>query len=82
MPDGTELTLRGLTRSEVLAVQNLGDDPSDFEVHLLSCATDTPREDARIWYEGAPSDLVGRMVMAISALSGIGEDEGKDSGGD
>lgn len=70
---GQEVEIRGLTRGEVMRMQGLGE---KVEVHLLALGTDTPLEDARAWYEQAPSRDVETIAHAVMRLSGMGKDGG------
>lgn len=68
---GAAVEIRGLTRGEVMRMQGLGE---KTEVHVLALGTDTPLEEARAWYETAPSRDVETIAHAIMRLSGMGRD--------
>ena len=84
LPDGRKVTVRGLTRREVVAISDIPPGPDrnhQVEIHLLAYGTDTPVDEAAAWYEDEDNATVDPLVKAINARSGLG-DTGKASGGD
>ena len=85
LPGGVALEVRGLTRREFLERPVAEDedniDVAELEVYMLAKGTDTPIGDARSWYDTAPAAVVGPVVEAIYAASGVTVDEGKGDGG-
>lgn len=75
---GQVVSVRGLSRAEVLRMQGLGD---AVELHLVAVGTDTPLEDAASWYEGAPSKDAEDIAAAVMRLSAMGAAEGNGSSG-
>lgn len=75
---GQVVEIRGLTRGEVMKMQGLGE---KTEVHVLALGTDTPLEDARTWWETAPSRDVETIAHAVMRLSGMGKDAERPTSG-
>jgi len=86
LPGGVSVEVRGLSRREFLARPRVDEDDenpdlAELEVFMLAHGTDTPIEDARAWYDTAPAAVVGPVIEAIYAVSGVSVDEGKGGGG-
>lgn len=82
---GATVSVRGLRRGEVLAVNDIQADDGltrleVIEVHTLSCGTETSREATADWYRTADARDVDAVLEAIGRLSGLREDEGKGDG--
>lgn len=75
------VTVRGLSRGEVMELRGMAEDGNiqEFEIHLLSKGTGTDIEDARNWYDKAPSMTAQDILTKIVELSGLEEDAGKGS---
>lgn len=72
--DGAEVTVRGLSRAEVVALQALKDNLAALEQRILELGfVDPPMDaaDAERWYTSAPAGQIDRVVAAISDLSGM-----------
>ena len=82
LPDGQTIEIRALSRAEVFRLGEHADDPVEGEIVALAHATDTPVEEVRSWYEGAPYPIVQALATAIRRLSGTDEDAGKESSED
>lgn len=78
---GTEMSVRGLTRSESLKVAELLNkgDQDAAENYGLSCGCDETEEDMRAWRNSVPSGAVQALVDAIAELSGLNEGAQKSS---
>lgn len=76
--DGQTVTLRSLTRGEVLAIGEFEDDLPEVEARMLAYATDTPLEDAKSWYASVPQWAVGPLIEKIAELSGVETDRPTD----
>jgi hypothetical protein len=82
LSDGSTVEFRALLRREVLDLADAAKDGArELEPAMIAVATDTPLEDARAWWEAAPSDAVDALVEAIASLSGMDGKLGKGSDG-
>lgn len=81
LPDGQKVKVRGLTRTEALAVGTIGEagEIKAVEVALVAYATDTDADEAKGWYETADSASVQTIVTAATRLSGLDGELGKAS---
>ena len=78
--DGEEIKIRSLSRGETAQLQNMvkkGADLADLEVFLIPAATDTPKDEAKSWYETAPNGVVPPLIEAIRVLSRLDEEAQK-----
>lgn len=83
LPDGQTVDIRGLTRTEALAIRAaMGDGIDAVEKLTIAAATATDITEVDTWYATAPQDAVEALVNAIAKLSGLDGDAGKDEGAD
>lgn len=72
--DGDEVTVRGLSRAEVVALQALKADLAALERRILELGFVDPALDAgevERWYTAAPAGHTDKVVAAITDLSGM-----------
>lgn len=78
--DDLTVTVRGLTRGEVVTAQKAGDDAMDALILCMGMVDPkmTPA-DVKEWLETAPAGDPQAAMDAIRDLSGLGEDARKSS---
>lgn len=80
--EGEFFEIRGLTRAEAARCQRMVEAKahwSDLEIMVISCATDTPKDEVADWYEKTAGHVVNELVAAIRTLSRL--DEGASKSG-
>lgn len=80
--EGETFDIRSLTRAEAARFQKLvadGISLADLEIGFIAAATDTPRDEAKAWYEATPSAAVDALINAIKDLSRL--DDGAQKSG-
>lgn len=78
--DGQVVTVRGLSRAEVVGLQGLTDNLPGLEQKILLLGfVDPPLTDGDVttWYGSAPAGHIDKVVTAISQLSGMAEGAAK-----
>jgi hypothetical protein len=81
LPDGGVVSIRALTRDEVLASQEI-EDTGERENFLIAMGMTDPklsREDVSAWAAGAAAGDVVAVSDAIAILSGLKQGAGKSS---
>jgi hypothetical protein len=81
VPDVGVVRVRGLTRSEVLAAQEI-EGTADRECQMLACGMVDPAltvDEARQWQEASPAAEIEPVVTRIAELSGMVETSAKDA---
>lgn len=71
---GAEVTVRGLSRSEVVGLQAHKDSLPKLEMAILALGFVDPAldaDDVKAWYESAPAGDIDKVVGVISDLSGM-----------
>jgi hypothetical protein len=88
LPDGTLITIRGMSRAEVLAIQvamaNIEDESEravQGEKLALAKVFDVTVEEAEAWMATVPNGVSNDISKVISRLSGLDPDLGKDVAG-
>jgi len=80
--EGEAFDIRALTRAEAARCQKMvrdGVSLADLEIAVIAAGTDTPRDEAKAWYETTPSHAVDQLIIAIKDLSRL--DEGAQKSG-
>lgn len=78
--DGVSVEVRGLSREETLALGQMGDDPDDADVFILTKGTDTAEDETRLWRAAVPNDAADRIVDAVMRLTKLGQGAQKSDG--
>lgn len=65
------VTMRSLSRGEVLRIAELPEDPREVEAFIVSCAFDVPTEEAKAWLSASHPDVVNRTLVALMEWSGM-----------
>lgn len=81
-PDGTTMTVHGLTRAEVLGIADFRtpdgeptvEQAAAFEAYLIAKGTDTTTEAAAAWCASTDSAAVDLLTTAIARVSGLAKD--------
>ena len=68
--EGQTLTLRGLTRGEIIKLKNF-EDEIEGEIWTLATGLELPLDEVRAWYDKAPTMIVQKIVKKIVELSGL-----------
>ncbi len=76
--NGETVTIRSLSRAEAIQVRMVIPDVERLEILAIAASTGTPEDEVKAWMEATPSREIERLVSAITRLSGLDEDEGKD----
>lgn len=71
---GQTVTVRALTRGQVIALGGLEDDVPEAEARMLAYATGTSIKEAKAWYASAPHWAVQPLIEKIAELSGVETD--------
>jgi hypothetical protein len=74
---GTQVAIRGLSRSEACHLGTLTDDIDTAETYLIACATGLDESEVQTWRANTPANVADELVSAIADLSGLGPDAGK-----
>ncbi len=82
--DGQTVEIRGLSRAEAIQVRAMVRDEkyAEAEAFVIEKAVGIPADVAANWHSISPSEDVEGLVDAVSALSGLREEEGKADAGD
>lgn len=87
LPDGTTITIRGMSRAEVLAIQVAMagiEDESERAVRgeklALAAVFGVTVDEAEAWMAEVPNGVSNDISKVISRLSGLDPAEGKDVG--
>lgn len=78
--DGATVTVRGLSRSEVIGLQPLAKDQEQLEKRILLFGFVDPvltPDEVDQWYAAAPAGDIDRVIDEISGLSGTSEGANK-----
>lgn len=73
LSDGQKMTVKALTRSEVLGLGAYGGDPIAGEIKVLAIIGDCSDDEAADWYSGAPFKDVQLIMDTVNDLAGLGE---------
>lgn len=88
--DGIDFDIRGLTGAEAARCNQMVNQKktlAELSVEIISCGTDTSKEETKEWYEATPYHVAEQLIDAIRDLSRIDEGaqkssrEGHSSGG-
>lgn len=70
--NGESITIRGLSRGEVIQIGTVGaKDMVEGECLALAAALGAPIDDVRAWYATAPFPVVQLLAGKIAELSGL-----------
>lgn len=82
VPDVGTVTVRGLTRTEALAIRGVEMDEAVAEQKLLAVALVDPKlteDDVRQWQEASPAGEIEVVTAAVLALSGMNAEAPKET---
>lgn len=74
---GPPIEIRGLTRGEVIAINEKGTDLEEvgaiqaLETTVIAFATGTPLQEVIPWYQSAPAAAVQELVQEIMKITGL-----------
>lgn len=74
IPGVGEVTVRGLSRGEVLLLQKSSSNPTQLEQKIIAVGMVDPKvseKEAALWQKAATSGEVDQVVDAINRLSGL-----------
>lgn len=80
LPDGSTVAIRGLTRDEVLHMQELTSTVAERDTMIVAAGMTDPKltlEDVAAWAASAPAGDLTAVSDAIAVLSGLKEGAGK-----
>lgn len=88
LPDGNTITIRGMSRAEVLHIQVTMAEITDLseravlgEKLALAAVFGVTVEEAEAWMAEVPNGVSNDISKIISRLSGLDEETGKDAAG-
>lgn len=71
---GAEILIRGLSRSEAIRIGGeFAGNLDAAETFVIARGCDISEEDARLWREATPPDVVGEVADRIIVLSGLAD---------
>jgi len=73
---GTSVSIRSLSRMEVLHIRTFEDREEEAEVFILSRSTGQTEDEAKAFLEGHDSDTAEVLLNAVFVLSGLREAAG------
>jgi hypothetical protein len=76
IPGVGEVTVRGLSRGEVLLLQKTSNNPTQLEQKIIAVGMVEPKlseKDVATWQKAATSGEIDRVVDVINELSGLGQ---------
>lgn len=80
LPDGSTVGIRGLTRDEVLTVQEQSDSIARRDTLIVAAGMTDPKlsvDDVAAWAAAANAGDITAVSDAIAELSGLGQGAGK-----
>lgn len=82
LPDGTTVSVRALTRNEVLAAQDEFASAGERDTRYIAWAMTDPKltvDEVRAWADAAPAGDLVAVSDAIAMISGLVSTAGKDA---